>query len=281
MRILRCAAETLSFEHPQIMGVLNITPDSFSDGGLLLRAEQADLARVRAAGEAMVASGAAVLDVGGESTRPGAVPVSINEELGRVIPVVEALRDLDSIISVDTRHAEVAAAAIVAGVHLINDVSAGTDPDMLGVIADADVGYALMHMQGSPQTMQQAPTYRAVVPEVGSYLEARYAACLEAGIASERLMFDPGFGFGKSQAHNLALLANLPQLRVMNRPLLVGLSRKSMLGKITGRDVHERAYASVAAALLAAERGADLLRVHDVAATQDALKLLTAMQAAR
>jgi dihydropteroate synthase len=287
MRELRCADKTLSFECPQIMGVLNITPDSFSDGGLLFPrqkgstkgATQADLDRVRRVAEDMIAAGATVLDIGGESTRPGAAPVSIEEELDRVIPVLSALRELDTIVSLDTRHAQVAAAAIEVGVDLINDVSAGADPQMLQVVADAQVGFALMHMQGLPETMQQAPTYVAVVGEIATYLSERYSACLEAGIDPQRLIFDPGFGFGKTIEHNLMLLANLSALRVAERPLLVGLSRKSMLGQIAGRKVHDRVHASVAAALLAAERGADLLRVHDVAATQDALKLLTAMRA--
>ena len=263
------------------MGVLNITPDSFSDGGQLLCGTQADLGRVRQVAEGMIAAGAAVLDIGGESTRPGAVPVTVTEELDRVIPVLRALRDLDTIVSVDTRHAEVAAAAIDAGADLINDVSAGADPLMLKTVAAAQVGFAMMHMQGLPQTMQHAPTYTEVVVEITGYLQQRYAACLDAGIEPQRLIVDPGFGFGKTMEHNLMLLANLSDLRVAERPILVGLSRKSMLGKITGRDVGERVHASVAAALLAAERGADLLRVHDVAATQDALELLTAMRAVR
>lgn len=280
MRILRCADKVLSFEHPRIMGVLNITPDSFSDGGQLFTDGRPDLAGVREAAQALSDAGAIVLDVGGESTRPGAAEVSVAEEIARVVPVVDVLRGLNTTISVDTRHAEVAAAAIEAGAHLINDVSAGTDPGMLELVATSDVGYALMHMQGTPQTMQNAPAYAAVVGEVGDYLESRYAACLAAGIDSERLMVDPGFGFGKTLAHNLELLANLPALRVADRPLLVGMSRKSMLGRITGRDVDDRVYASVAAALLAAERGADLLRVHDVAATYDALQVLTALDEA-
>ena len=287
VRKLRCADRTLSFERPQIMGVLNITPDSFSDGGRLLRSglrtgtggTLADLDHVRQLAQEMVTAGASVLDIGGESTRPGAAPVSVHEELDRVIPVLEALRELDTILSLDTRHAEVAAAAIEVGVDMINDVSAGADPRMLEVVADAQVGFALMHMQGLPQTMQQAPTYTEVVGEIADYLGQRYAACIEAGIDPQRLIFDPGFGFGKTTEHNLMLLANLSALRIAERPVLVGLSRKSMLGKITGREVHERVHASVAAALLAAERGADLLRVHDVAATRDALKLLTAMRA--
>ena len=260
------------------MGVLNITPDSFSDGGMLLNSNGIDMPSVVARAEAMLAAGACVLDVGGESTRPGAEPVSIDVELGRVIPVVEALGVLDTIISVDTRHTTVAAAAIAAGAHVVNDVSAGDDEGMLSLIADTGVGFAMMHMQGLPSTMQRAPTYAGVVVEVGEFLQARYQSCKMAGIEAERLMLDPGFGFGKTLQHNLELLRNLETLRVDDAPLLVGLSRKSMLGAITGRAATERVHASVAAALLCAQHGADLIRVHDVAATADALKVLQAVQ---
>lgn len=260
------------------MGVLNLTPDSFSDGGTFYSAGRIDLARVYDTASEMLAEGAVILDVGGESTRPGADPVPIAEELERVIPVLETLAKLDSIVSLDTRHAAVAAAGIAAGAHLINDVSAGADPEMLNVIADANVGYAIMHMLGTPQTMQNSPAYDAVVADVGSYLRSCFTACLTAGISAERLMVDPGFGFGKTLAHNLAMLRDLEALRVADRPVLVGLSRKSMLGAITGRDVDERMPASIAVALIAAQNGADVLRVHDVAATQDALKVFAATQ---
>ena len=260
------------------MGVLNITPDSFSDGGQLLADTTPDAELILAAAQAMLSEGAAVLDIGGESTRPGAQPVSIAEELERVIPVVELLSELDTILSVDTRHAEVAQAAIAAGAHIINDVSAGADKDMLEVISGSSVGYALMHMQGTPQMMQDNPRYTNVVNEVRGYLATRVEACLQQGIALERLIVDPGFGFGKTQQHNLQLLSHLPDLRVADLPLLVGLSRKSMLGHITGRDVGQRSYASVGAALLAIQRGADLVRVHDVGPTQDVIKLFTALE---
>ncbi len=281
MRNLRCAGKTLSFQHPRIMGVLNITPDSFFDGGKLLSGAKPDLGRVRELAHGMVADGASVLDIGGESTRPGATPVSIREELERVIPVLHAVADVDTIVSVDTRHAQVAKAAIDAGAHLVNDISAGADAGMFEVIADSDVGYALMHMQGLPQTMQRAPSYQAVVVQISEFLQCRYQQCVAAGIDHERLMFDPGFGFGKTVEHNMQLLANLAQLRVLDRPLLVGLSRKSTLGAITGRAVQDRVHASVAAALIAVQHGADLLRVHDVAATQDALKLYSAVKMAQ
>ena len=260
------------------MGVLNLTPDSFSDGGKFYTAGRVDLARVYDAAAAMLAEGADILDVGGESTRPGATSVPIAEELERVIPVVKSLAELDSIISLDTRHAAVAAAGIAAGADLINDVSAGADPEMLNVIAGANVGYAVMHMQGTPETMQNSPAYDAIVADVRSYLQSCYTACLAAGVSAECLMVDPGFGFGKTLTHNLAMLRDLESLRVADRPVLVGLSRKSMLGAITGRGVDERMPASIAAALIAAQNGADVLRVHDVAATKDALKVFTATQ---
>jgi dihydropteroate synthase len=278
VRVLRCADKDLTFERPRIMGVLNITPDSFSDGGSYFERGQVDVARVRGAAEEMLDGGAAVLDVGGESTRPGADPVSRGEELGRVIPVIEALARLDTIVSVDTRHAEVARVAVQAGARMVNDVSAAADPDMLGVVTSTQVGYAVMHMQGTPQTMQHSPHYADVVSEVRDYLSARIDCCVAAGVDPVRLMVDPGFGFGKTMAHNTKLLSRLQDLRCRDLPLLVGLSRKSMLGAITGRAVGERVHASVAAALLAAQRGADLLRVHDVAATSDALKVLTALR---
>ena len=263
------------------MGVLNVTPDSFSDGGKLFAAGEPLLDKIVDVAGAMVQAGADVLDIGGESTRPGAAPVHEDEELERVVPVVERLREHDIVISVDTRHPRVAAATIEAGAHLINDISGGGDPAMLEVIAASESGYALMHMQGTPATMQDDPEYDDVVADVHAYLAARVAACEARGIARERLMVDPGFGFGKTLDHNLALLSRLEQTRVADLPLLVGLSRKRMLGAITGRDVGDRTVASVAAALLAAERGADLVRVHDVGATADALKLLSALNHAR
>ncbi len=253
------------------MGVLNITPDSFSDGGKLFTGTAANLDHVLATARQMLAEGAAVLDVGGESTRPGAEPVSVARELERVIPVVATLTQLDTIISVDTRHAQVAQAAIEAGAHLINDVSAGADPQMLDVIAASSVGFALMHMQGN---------VRKLVDKLLEFLTARVDACMQAGIDAQRLWIDPGFGFGKTQEHNLALLAHLETLRIGQIPILAGLSRKSMLGNITGRAVDQRVHASVAAALLAVQHGADMVRVHDVAATQDALKLFTAVEQA-
>ncbi|XOV83472.1 MAG: dihydropteroate synthase [bacterium] len=259
------------------MGVLNITPDSFSDGGKLFTRQRVDVSAALALARQMLSEGADVLDVGGESTRPGAQPVSVSQEMDRVMPVVEALVSLDTIVSVDTRHASVAAAAISAGAHIINDVSAGGDTEMLPTIAANQVGYAMMHMQGLPETMQHSPRYDNVIAEVGEYLQQRYLACLEAGIDAGRLMLDPGFGFGKTLEHNLQLLAGLAQVKISGVPLLVGLSRKSMLGTLTGKSVEDRMIASVAAALLAVQRGADLVRVHDVGATRDAFQVLQAL----
>ncbi len=259
------------------MGVLNITPDSFSDGGELFAANQVLHDQLLTRARAMLAAGARVLDVGGESTRPGAEPVSLSEELQRVIPVVQTLRQLDTIISVDTRHAAVAAAAIEAGADLINDIGAGSDPDMLRTVCASEVGYALMHMQGTPANMQRAPQYDDVVAQVRDFLQQRVAACRAAGMADTRLLIDPGFGFGKSIAHNLTLLANLEQLRIDDVALLVGLSRKSTIGAVTGREVDARVHGSVAAALIAAQQGANLIRVHDVGATMDALNILRAV----
>jgi dihydropteroate synthase len=260
------------------MGVLNITPDSFSDGGSLYVDRRVDLARVCATAEQMIANGAAVLDIGGESTRPGAQPVSLTEELDRVVPVLEVLAGLDVVLSVDTRHAQVAAASIAAGAHIINDVSAGGDPQMWPTIAASGVGYVMMHMQGTPATMQDAPAYTSVVDEVSGYLQQRFSGALQAGIDAQQLMLDPGFGFGKTLQHNLQLLHGLSEVKIADVPLLVGLSRKSMLGALTGKAVEERMVASVAAALIAVQRGADMVRVHDVDATQDAFKLFTAVQ---
>ena len=275
---LRCADRILTFERPRIMGVLNITPDSFSDGGELFVNGAPDVDAIQARASDMIAQGADLLDIGGESTRPGAREVSVQEEIDRVVPAIAALGSLDTILSIDTRHAAVARAAVEAGAHLINDISAGTDPAMLDVVGGCDAGFALMHMEGTPQTMQQAPVYDDVVDEVRGFLAQRFEACVARGISPERLMTDPGIGFGKTVQHNLKLLQNLEQLRKDDRPLLVGVSRKSMLGKITGRQVGDRIVASVTSAVLAAQRGADILRVHDVSATRDGLRVLAAME---
>lgn len=273
---LACGDHRLDLSAPVVMGVLNVTPDSFSDGGDFFGADAA----LRRA-EQMVGEGAAVVDVGGESTRPGAAAVSAADELRRVVPVIEALaRRLPVPISVDTSKPEVMRAAADAGATLINDVRALREPGALAAAVALGLPVCLMHMQGEPRTMQEAPTYTDVVAEVGAFLEARVAACRAAGLAQERLIVDPGFGFGKRLAHNLALLARLPELARLGPPLLVGISRKSMLGALTGRGVDERLPASLAAAVIAARGGARILRVHDVAATVDALKVVAAVAAA-
>lgn len=276
-RILRCADVELDLQRPQLMGVLNITPDSFSDGGELFHEGAVRLDLVREQATKMVAAGARVLDVGGESSRPGADFVTSAEEQRRVLPVVEAIADLDCIISVDTYHADTALSAIRAGARIINDITAGQDPLLLEHVAHAGVGYALMHMQGTPKTMQQAPTYQDVVGQVQQFLAQRVRTSCAAGIGSGCLLVDPGFGFGKSLEHNLQMLGNLESLRVDDLPMLVGISRKSMLGAITGQPVEHRLASSVVAAVIAAQSGADLIRVHDVAETADGLKVWSAV----
>ncbi|MFY9972963.1 MAG: dihydropteroate synthase [Chromatiaceae bacterium] len=276
MRELDCGGRVLDISRPRVMGILNVTPDSFSDGG-----DHLDRAAALDHGRAMVAAGADLIDVGGESTRPGAAPVDLEEELRRVVPVIEVLAsELGVPISVDTSKPEVMTAAVAAGAGMINDVRALTCPGALETAGALGVPVCLMHMRGEPGTMQAAPAYGDVVREVRAFLAQRIAACTGAGIPSRRLLVDPGFGFGKTLGHNLSLLARLGELRDLGAPILVGISRKSMLGAITGRPVEERLSASVAAALLAAERGADILRVHDVGGTVDALKVLEAVRQA-
>ncbi|WP_366949774.1 dihydropteroate synthase [Immundisolibacter sp.] len=256
------------------MGVLNLTPDSFSGDGLL----DPEAACERAL--AMQAAGAAVIDVGGESTRPGARRVTVAEELRRVVPVIERLaRRVAVPISIDTRHGEVMRAAVQAGAGLINDIAALREPGALDAAAALGVPVILTHMQGEPGTMQQAPRYDDVVGEVMAFFDQRMAACRRAGIADDRVLLDPGFGFGKTAAHNLALLRALPRFAHFRRPLAVGLSRKSLIGDLTGAPVASRLGGSIALAVLAAERGARLLRVHDVECTIQALAILDAVQA--
>ncbi|GAB4173775.1 MAG: dihydropteroate synthase [Wenzhouxiangellaceae bacterium] len=257
-----------------VMGILNVTPDSFSDGG-----RYTDLDAALDQARRMVADGALIIDVGGESTRPGADPVSTEVELARVIPVIEALTaTLDCAVSIDTMKPEVMRAAVHAGAAMINDVNALRAPGAAEVAADLDAAICLMHMQGEPRTMQKAPVYDDVVEDVYRFFADRIQSLTRSGIDPARLVLDPGFGFGKTLAHNLQLLAGFRRFQTLGRPLLAGLSRKSMLGQITGRDEPgQRVSASVAAALLAAERGATILRVHDVAETVDALKVLEAL----
>lgn len=257
------------------MGIVNVTPDSFSDGGRHFGAAEA-VAHARR----LVDEGADLLDVGGESTRPGAAPVGVQEELDRVMPVVEAFSGGPVPVSVDTGKPEVMRAALAAGAAMINDVHGLRAPGALEAAAASQAGVCVMHMQGEPRTMQVAPVYADVVAEVGAFLRARVAACETAGIGRERILADPGFGFGKTTVHNLELLRRLRELAAAaGVPLLAGLSRKSMLGQLTGRPVGERVHASVAAALVAVARGAAVVRVHDVAATRDALAVWRAVQA--
>ncbi|HEV2286943.1 MAG TPA: dihydropteroate synthase [Steroidobacteraceae bacterium] len=272
--VLRCKDTLVDLSHPLVMGVLNVTPDSFSDGGRFLDTEAAvrhglDLAR----------QGAAFIDVGGESTRPGAAPVGVEEELRRVIPVIERLRGASAaVISIDTSKPEVMRAAAAAGAGLINDVRALREPGALAAARDSGCAVCLMHMRGEPRTMQLEPEYADVVGEVRAFLAGRVAACRAAGIAGERLAIDPGFGFGKTLEHNLTLLRHLGELTAAGAPLAVGLSRKSMVGKLTGRPEGERMLGSVVLAVLAALAGASIVRAHDVAATVEALKVVTAVR---
>lgn len=263
----------IELSRPRVMGVLNVTPDSFSDGGRFTRR---DVALGQA--ESMAAAGATFVDVGGESTRPGAAPVPVQEELDRVVPVIEAIRRrIDVAVSVDTSKPEVMREAVSAGACLINDVYALRRPGALEAAASLDAAVCLMHMQGEPRSMQVDPRYGDVVAEVTQFLVERVEACESSGIARSRIVLDPGFGFGKSVAHNLALLAGLERIARAGLPLLVGLSRKSMLGAITGRPVDERVTGSAVLAALAAERGANIIRAHDVAATVDAIAIVGAL----
>ncbi len=267
-----CAGRVLVLEHPLVMGVLNVTPDSFSDGGRFVRLEAAV-----EHGLAMIAAGAAVIDVGGESTRPGSEPVSAAEELARVVPVVRAL-SAAAVICVDTSKPEVMIAAAAAGAGMINDVRALRAAGALEAARASGCAVCLMHMQGEPRTMQEAPAYRDVVAEVAQFLRERLAACGAAGITRERLLIDPGFGFGKTLEHNLTLLRHLRELTRLGVPLLAGLSRKSMVGKLTGRPAGERLFGSLALAVFATLNGARIIRAHDVAATVDALKVVAALE---
>ncbi len=263
----------ISLDCPAVMGILNTTPDSFSDGG---RFTAPSVAIMHA--EQMVAAGAAIVDVGGESTRPGAQDVGEQEEIDRVVPVIEAIRSaLDVAISVDTSKPGVMRAAVAAGATMINDVRALRAEGALEAAAELQQAVCLLHMQGQPRTMQQDPQYHDVVADVIQFLRERVSECTQAGIAKELLVIDPGFGFGKTPEDNIELLANLRQLQEIGPPLLIGVSRKSTLGMLTGREVDERQPASVAAAVLAVDRGASIVRAHDVAETVDALRVARAV----
>jgi dihydropteroate synthase len=270
---LRCGAKTLDLSRPIVMGVLNITPDSFSDGGRFMAVEAAVEHGLRLAAE-----GAAIIDIGGESTRPGATPVPADEELGRVLPVVQALNNATpAVISVDTSKPEVIREVVAAGAGLINDVRALTEPGALDAAAASGTAVSLMHMKGDPRTMQRAPSYVDVVKEVQAFLAERVQTCRAAGVSSDRIVIDPGFGFGKTLEHNLELLRHLRELTALGLPLLVGLSRKAIVGTLTGRAAGERVHGSVALAVIAAMSGARIVRAHDVAATVDALRIVAAV----
>ncbi len=273
---LACRRAVLDLAEPAVMGVLNVTPDSFSEGG-----HPVDPATAVARGRRLAAEGAAIVDVGGESTRPGAAPVPVAVEIDRVVPVIGRLAaDLAVPISVDTSKPEVMRAAVAAGAQMINDVRALTAPGALEAAAEAGAAVCLMHMQGEPATMQDDPSYGDVVAEVRDFLRARAAACVAAGIARERICIDPGIGFGKRVEHNLALLARLDELAGLGFPVLLGVSRKSLIGIITGRPAGARLAGSIAFAALAVARGAAIVRAHDVAATLDAVKAAAALRRA-
>ncbi len=270
---LPCGSRTLDLSRPQVMGILNVTPDSFSDGGRYNRIDAA----LRHA-EQMLEAGAAIIDVGGESTRPGAPPVSAEEELQRVAPVVEQLVcRLDALVSVDTSSPALMREAALLGAGMINDVRSLSRDGALQAAAQGNLAVCLMHMQGEPQTMQDSPQYDDVTTAVRTFLADRVAACEAAGLARERLLIDPGFGFAKTLAHNLSLFRHMQALHDLHLPLLVGVSRKSMIGKVLGREVDQRLAGSLALAALAVQQGAHILRVHDVAETVDVLRMLEAV----
>ncbi len=268
-----CGRFQLELTRPLLMGIINVTPDSFSDGGLY-----ADTQAAIAHGLKLVEEGADILDIGGESTRPGATPVALEQELQRVLPVIKGLSQHIAIpISIDSYKPQVMRAALAAGASIVNDVRALQEPGAIDVVAESDAGVCLMHAQGTPQNMQDNPQYDDVVSEVAAFLRARAQALLDAGVSKDRICIDPGFGFGKRSCHNIALLKQLPRLCGLGYPVLAGLSRKSVLGQIAGGEVENRLAASIAAAMIAAMKGAAIIRVHDVKATADALKVVQAM----
>ncbi|MPS26843.1 MAG: dihydropteroate synthase [Alcaligenaceae bacterium] len=270
----QCGRFSLEFSRPMVMGIINVTPDSFSDGGKNL-ALDAGIAHARQ----LVAEGADMLDIGGESTRPGAAPVSLEDELARLLPLIEALRECGVPLSVDTFKPAVMRAVLDAGADMINDIYGFRQPGAIEAVAQGASGLCLMHMQGEPRTMQQAPAYGDVVGDVTAFLREHAERLVAAGVARERICLDPGFGFGKTTAHNYRLMRSLPTIGALGYPLLIGVSRKTMIGAVTGKPVGERVAGSIAAALAAVERGAAIVRVHDVAATVDALKVWHAVRA--
>jgi dihydropteroate synthase len=273
LKELQCAGKSLKLDHARIMGILNVTPDSFSDGGLFFARDDA----IRQAAD-MFAQGADIIDVGGESTRPGAAPVSEQEELDRVIPVIEAIqREVPVIISVDTSKPQVMREAVRAGAGMINDVYALRQEGAVAAVADLDVPVCLMHMQGEPRTMQKNPQYDDVVADIKAFLAGRIETCLKAGIKKDRLIADPGFGFGKSVHHNLRIVKCLPEFAQLGVPLLVGFSRKSSIGALLNRPVEDRLMGSISLACIGRWLGASIFRVHDVKETADALKTCDAV----
>jgi dihydropteroate synthase len=270
--IYHCGRFQLDLTIPRVMGIVNVTPDSFSDGGKFNTTDKAIQHAL-----ALVEEGADILDIGGESTRPGATPVPLDEELKRVIPVIQGLRDVGVPLSIDTYKPEVMRAAIEAGADIVNDVCALQEPNALEIVAPSQVGICLMHMQGRPQTMQADPHYDNVVQEVAEFLASRLKAAEQAGIDRSRIVLDPGFGFGKRTAHNLTLLNEMQAIQALGQPLLVGLSRKSVLGQVLGSNVDERLHASIAASVISVMKGANIVRVHDVKPTVDALKIVAAV----
>ena len=272
--VWHCAGHELPLARPLVMGIVNVTPDSFSDGGM-----NPDVRAALGSAEAMLTAGADIIDVGGESTRPGAGAVTPAQELARVLPVVRGLADRGAVVSVDTRHAEVASACVAAGASVINDVSGFSDPAMAALAALCDAGVVVMHMKGDPRTMQDEPRYDDVVAEVAAYLRAQALMLESAGVARERIALDPGIGFGKTTAHNLGLLRRLDEIVALGYPVLVGASRKRFIGEITGvTEPRDRLAGSLAAALGAVEAGAAIVRVHDVAETVAALALARAIR---
>lgn len=270
--MLHCGSFRLDLSRPLVMGIVNVTPDSFSDAGRhLLRG--AAIAHAHQ----LIAEGADILDIGGESTRPGAQPVSTQEELDRVMPVIESLRGAAVPLSIDTSKPEVMQAALAAGASMVNDINALQNLEALAAVVASDAAICLMHKQGQPKTMQYEPQYGNVLLEVIEFLHNRVAIVEAAGITRDRIVVDPGFGFGKTLEHNLILLRNLQKFSALGVPVLAGLSRKSMLGKVTDRDVDDRLAASLAAALMAVQRGANIVRVHDVQPTRDAIKIWDAV----
>lgn len=273
--MLKCAGHELNLDRTRVMGILNVTPDSFSDGG-----QWADKDRALRHASEMALAGADIIDIGGESTRPGAQDVGAEQELDRVIPVIEAIvSEIGIPVSIDTSKPEVMSAAVAAGAGMINDVLALRCSGALETAASLSVPVCIMHMQGDPRDMQHNPVYHDVAGEVLDFLLIRVRACQDAGIPSQQIIIDPGFGFGKTLQHNIDLFRALPIFVAAGYPVLVGISRKSMLGQLTGQPIGQRLYSSLSAAVLAAQAGASIIRVHDVAETVDALKIVTALQA--